>query len=321
MRELTIGPNDAGQRLDKYLTKALPALPQSLLHKYIRLKRIKVGGKRAELSYRLAEGDVLQLYINDEFFQAPDPDQAWKKVRPQLDILYEDEHILLVNKPAGLVVHEDESQTPNTLINQIKAYLFESGAWDPESERSFVPALCNRIDRNTGGIVLAAKTAPALRILNEKIRDREIAKYYLCLVHGTPRPAAGTLKNYLRRDTDKKQVFVDKSKTKDNLTALLRYQVKESRGGLSLVECELLTGRTHQIRVQMAQAGHPLAGDTKYGTAGQNRGLPFSHQALWSWRVRFDFPTPAGELEYLRGKEVRVEHVPFLDFFHSLPKK
>ena len=190
MRELTIGPNDAGQRLDKYLTKALPALPQSLLHKYIRLKRIKVGGKRAELSYRLAEGDVLQLYINDEFFQAPDPDQAWKKVRPQLDILYEDEHILLVNKPAGLVVHEDESQTPNTLINQIKAYLFQSGAWDPESERSFVPALCNRIDRNTGGIVLAAKTAPALRILNEKIRDREIAKYYLCLVHGAPRPAS-----------------------------------------------------------------------------------------------------------------------------------
>ena len=316
MKEFTVNTNDSGQRFDRFIGKTVPLLPESLLQKYIRLKRIKLNGKGAKRDTRLSTGDSIQMYINDEFFQAPDPDHAWKKVRPQLDILYEDEHILLVNKPAGLVVHEDESQTPNTLINQIKAYLFESGAWDPESERSFVPALCNRIDRNTGGIVLAAKTAPALRILNEKIRDREIAKYYLCLVHGTPRPAAGTLKNYLRRDTDKKQVFVDKSKTKDNLTALLRYRVKESRGGLSLVECELLTGRTHQIRVQMAQAGHPLAGDTKYGTAGQNRGLPFSHQALWSWRVRFDFPTPAGELEYLRGKEVRVEHVPFLDFFH-----
>lgn len=321
MKELIIQQNDAGQRLDKFLTKALPALPPSLLHKYIRLKRIKLGGKRVELNYRLQEGDTLQLYINDEFFESPAPEEAWRRVRPRLDIVYEDEHILLVNKPVGLVVHEDESQTPNTLINQIKAYLYQSGQWNPAREQSFTPSLCNRIDRNTGGIVIAAKTAAALRILNEKIRDRELSKYYLCLVHGRLSPAVGTLKNYLRRDMDKKQVFVDKSKTRDNLTAMLRYKTLDTRGGFSLVECELLTGRTHQIRVQMAESGHPLVGDTKYGLAKYNQDIPFSHQALWSYRLRFDLPSPAGELSYLRGREFRVKEVPFLSWFEKLPKK
>lgn len=321
MKELIIQQNDAGQRLDKFLTKALPALPPSLLHKYIRLKRIKLGGKRVELNYRLQEGDTLQLYINDEFFESPAPEEAWRRVTPRLDIVYEDEHILLVNKPVGLVVHEDESQTPNTLINQIKAYLYQSGQWDPAREQSFTPSLCNRIDRNTGGIVIAAKTAAALRILNEKIRDRELSKYYLCLVHGRLSPAVGTLKNYLRRDMDKKQVFVDKSKTRDNLTAMLRYKTLDTRGGFSLVECELLTGRTHQIRVQMAESGHPLVGDTKYGLAKYNQDIPFSHQALWSYRLRFDLPSPAGELAYLQGREFRVKEVPFLSWFEKLPKK
>lgn len=321
MKELIIQQNDAGQRLDKFLTKALPALPPSLLHKYIRLKRIKLGGKRVELNYRLQEGDTLQLYINDEFFESPAPEDVWRRVTPRLDIVYEDEHILLVNKPVGLVVHEDESQTPNTLINQIKAYLYQSGQWDPAREQSFTPSLCNRIDRNTGGIVIAAKTAAALRILNEKIRSRELSKYYLCLVHGRLSPASGTLKNYLRRDMDKKQVFVDKSKTRDNLTAMLRYKTLDTRSGFSLVECELLTGRTHQIRVQMAENGHPLVGDTKYGLAKYNQDIPFSHQALWSYRLRFDLPSPAGELSYLRGQEFRVKEVPFLSWFEKLPKK
>ncbi len=321
MKELVINYNDAGQRLDKYLAKALPALPPSLLQKYIRLKRIKLGGKRVEKDYRLQEGDILQLYINDEFFATPNPEEDWKKVTPALDVVYEDEHLLLVNKPVGLVVHEDESNTPNTLINQIKSYLYNKGEWNPCSEKSFVPALCNRIDRNTGGIVIAAKTAPALRVMNDKIKDREISKYYLCLVHGTPSPAKGELTHFLRRDTDRKQVFVEKRKVPGALTAKLRYRVLDSRCGLSLVECELLTGRTHQIRVQMSEAGHPLAGDTKYGTLKQNKGLPFQHQALWSYRLRLDFPSDSGELEYLRGKEFRVEQVPFLEFYYNLPKK
>ena len=321
MKELIIHPNDAGQRLDKYLSKALPALPPALMQKYIRLKRIKLGGKRVERDYRLQEGDVLQLYINDEFFSRPDPRDSWRRAKPRLEVVYEDSHVLLVNKPAGLVVHEDESGTADTLIDRIKAYLYEKKDWDPSDAQSFVPALCNRIDRNTGGLVIAAKTAPALRILNQKIKDREISKYYLCLVHGALSPAQGTLKNYLRRDTEKKQVFVEKQRGTDALTAVLHYQTLERRGEISLVECRLVTGRTHQIRVQMAQAGHPLLGDTKYGTARDNRGLPFAHQALWSWRLRFDFPTDAGVLSPLKGREFRVEEVPFLNFFYHLPKK
>jgi len=320
MKEFIINQNDSGQRLDKYLTKAVPTLPQSLLHKYIRLKRVKVNGKRSEISYRLQHGDVLQLYINDEFFTAPDPEAAFRHISPDIHIVYEDEHILLADKVPGMVVHEDESGTDNTLINHIKAHLYRSGQWDPDKEASFTPALCNRIDRNTGGIVIAAKTAEALRILNDKIKHREISKYYLCLVHGTPAPRSGTLEHYLKRDLNEKRVFVASAKDRDAQQAKLRYTVLDSRRGLSLVRCQLLTGRTHQIRVQMAAAKHPLAGDTKYGTAKQNANLPFSHQALYSYRLTFDFPTDAGVLNYLKGRSFEVKDVPFVTFFYNLPK-
>ena len=322
MKEFTIGKNDAGQRLDRFVSKSVPLLPAALLQKYIRLKRIKCNGARAQRDQRLQEGDVLQLYINDEFFDKPREDNLFLTLfKPSLNIVYEDENLMLLDKRPGLVVHADETEKVNTLINHIQAYLYQKREWNPKWENAFTPALCNRIDRNTGGIVIAAKTAAALRVMNDKIKDREISKYYLCLVHGKPRPAVGELTNYLRRDMDKKQVFVEKHRTADSLTAKLRYRTLDSRCDLSLVECELLTGRTHQIRVQMSTAGHPLVGDTKYGTLKQNKGLPYKHQALWSYRLRFDFPTAAGELEYLRGKEFQVKSVPFLEYFYGLPKK
>lgn len=322
MKEFTIGRNDAGQRLDRFVSKAAPLIPESLLQKTLRKKDIKINGRPAKGEARLAEGDTVRIYLPDEFFEAPREENAWRKIAvPRLDIVYEDGNILLVDKKPGVLCHSAGEWSWNTLIANIQAYLRAKGEWDPARENSFAPALCNRIDRNTGGIVIAAKTAAALRILNEKIRDREISKYYLCLVHGVPRPASGTLTSYLRRDLEKKQVFALKHKTADSLTAKLRYTVLESRCGISLVECRLLTGRTHQIRVQMSEGGHPLVGDTKYGTAAQNRGLPYKHQALWSYRLRFDFPTDAGELEYLRGREFQVQAVPFLEYFYGLPKK
>jgi len=320
MREFLINQNDAGQRLDKWLTKALPALPQSLMHKYIRLKRIKCNGKRCELNYKLQPGDTLQLYINDEFFEKPDPDSAWRSLTPRLEIVYEDDQILLADKKPGMVVHEDESGDADTLINHIKAYLFQKGEWDPDKENTFAPSLCNRIDRNTGGIVIAAKTAEALRILNDKIKERELDKQYLCLVHGTPRPAEGVLENFLKRDLQEKRVFITKTRVPGALTAKTGYKVLESRGGLSLVECTLFTGRTHQIRAQMAHFGHPLAGDTKYGTAKQNQGLPFFGQALYAYKLTFRFKNEAGVLQYLNGRSFRVEGVPFLEYFRKLPK-
>ena len=204
MRELTIGKNDAGQRLDRFLSKALPLLPPALAQKYIRIKRVKVNGGRAQRDQRLSAGDVLQLYINDEFFDKPSEENLFLTLfKPHLTVVYEDEHLLLADKPQGMVVHADETEKVNTLINHIQAYLYQKREWNPRWENAFAPALCNRIDRNTGGIVIAAKTAEALRIMNEKIKDRELTKRYLCIVHGTPSPRAGKIEGYLFKDAVK----------------------------------------------------------------------------------------------------------------------
>ena len=247
MKEIQIRKNDAGQRLDRFVGKAVPLLPESLLQKYIRLKRIKRNGKGAKRDVRLVEGDVLQLYINDEFFEKPTEHNAWLKIAtPRLDIVYEDENILLADKKPGVLCHSAGEWSWDTLISNIQAYLRQNGQWDPKAENAFTPALCNRIDRNTGGIVIAAKNAEALRILNDKIRDREIEKSYLCVVCGRPRPAEGRLEGYLFKDAVKNQVYVTKKPQPGAKTAVTEYRTLQSRRGLSLVECRLLTGRTHQ---------------------------------------------------------------------------
>ncbi len=320
MREMTIGKNDAGQRLDKFLQKALPSLPPSLMHKYVRLKRIKCNGKRCQTSDRLTEGDVLSLYINDEFFQPVKEEEAFRRITPRLHILYEDDHILLCDKRPGMVVHEDDQGTLDTLINHIKAYLYEKGEWDPDKEQSFTPALCNRIDRYTGGIVMAAKTAEGLRVLNEKIRLHQVQKFYLCLVHGTPSPRQAVIQDTLLKDSKQNQVRVVKKNTPGARTASMSYKVLQSRGKLSLVECELFTGRTHQIRVQLSHRGWPLVGDTKYGTMERNRPYGMTHQALYSYKLHFSQEGDWGELSYLKGKTFQVEDVPFLPFFYNQPK-
>ena len=314
MKELTIRPNDANQRLDRFVGKAVPLLPESLLQKYIRLKRIKLNGKGAKRDTRLAAGDVVQLYVNDEFFEPPREENSYLKVStPRLEIVYEDENVLLADKKPGVLCHSAGKWDYNTLIAHIQAYAYQKGAWRPREEHAFAPALCNRIDRNTGGIVIAAKNAEALRILNEKIRDREIEKRYLCVVHGRPHPPAGRLEGYLFKDAKRNQVYVKERPEPGARTAVTDYRSLQSRGGLSLVECTLLTGRTHQIRAQMAHAGWPLLGDGKYGSERQNRRYDETDgQALYSYYLRFDFPTDAGALNYLRDREFRVEEIGFV---------
>ena len=313
MKEFTIGPNDAGQRVDRFLAKAVPLLPASLAQKYIRIKRIKLGGKRVERDTRLKEGDVLQLYINDEFFDKPREDNAYLTVAvPKLNIVYEDEHILLVDKRPGLAVHpHDGAEYGRTLIDHIQSYLYQKREWRPREENAFTPALCNRIDRNTGGIVIAAKTAEALRVMNQKIKDRELDKRYLAIVEGTPRPQKGTLKGYLFKDAKQNRVFVTDTPQPGAKTCQTNYITLASRNGLSLVECELITGRTHQIRAQFAAAGHPLLGDGKYGRGEVNRRYGETRQALYSYKLSLPFPTDAGLLNYLRGRTFTVENVPF----------
>ena len=312
MKEFTIGKNDAGQRLDRFLGKAVPLLPASLAQKYIRIKRIKLNGARAERDTRLQAGDVLQLYINDEFFDKPREDNAFLTVAtPKLNIVYEDEHILLVDKRPGLAVHpHDGAEYGRTLIDHIQAYLYQKREWRPREENAFTPALCNRIDRNTGGIVIAAKTAEALRVMNQKIKDREMDKRYLAIVEGTPKPAKGSLKGYLFKDAKKNRVFVSNTPQPGSKSCQTNYRVLASEKGLSLVECELITGRTHQIRAQFAHAGHPLLGDGKYGKLDKR--FDRTYQALYSYKLTFTFTSEAGELEYLNGKSFQVEKVDFV---------
>ena len=311
MKEFVISGNDAGQRLDRFLAKAVPLLPASLAQKYIRIKRIKLDGKRAERDTRLQAGSVLQLYINDEFFDKPREDNAYLTVAaPKLNIVYEDDQILLVDKRPGLAVHpHDGAEYGRTLIDHIQAYLYQKREWNPRGENSFTPALCNRIDRNTGGIVIAAKTAAALRILNQKIKDREMDKRYLAIVEGTPKPKSGSLKGYLFKDAKKNRVFVTDTPKPGAKSCHTDYQVLAVNRGLSLVECKLITGRTHQIRAQFAHAGHPLLGDGKYGKLSKDTGR--TYQALYSYRLTFQFTTDAGELAYLDGKSFQVQTVDF----------
>lgn len=309
MKTLLVGENDAGQRMDKFLQKAIPLLPKSLMYKYIRLKRIKLDGKRCEIGTKLMAGSEIQLYIGDEFFTRRA--MPFLSAPPSVSVVYEDENILLADKPVGLVVHEDNEGTADTLIHRIQHYLYQKGEYDPRLENSFAPALCNRIDRNTGGLVIAAKNFPSLTVLNQKLKGREITKTYLCLVHGTLRNPENTLKGYHVKDEAGLTVRIHSSPVPGAKTALTKYRVLEERGDISLLEVELLTGRTHQIRAHMAAIGHPLVGDTKYGVNKMNKGAGQRYQALYSYRLTFGFTTDAGHLNYLNGKVFQVSQMPF----------
>ena len=308
MRELTIGRNDAGQRLDKFLSKALPGLPQSLMYKYIRTKKIKRNRARTAPNEQLCAGDTLQLFIRDEFFGMPEDDRgALDRIRPKLEICYEDENIMVLNKRPGVLVHEDSEGGENTLILHIQAYLYQKGEYAPDEEQSFAPALCNRIDRNTGGLVLAAKNAEALRVMNEKIRDGEIGKFYLCAVRGVPKKPSATLHGWLIKDSAANTVSVTDDRRPGAKEIITRYRTLTGRGGNALLEVELLTGRTHQIRAHLAHIGHPLLGDGKYGVNRDDRQKGYKYQALYAYRLCFNFADDGGPLAYLRGRTVELE--------------
>ena len=307
MRTLYITKNDAGQRLDKFLTKAVKALPKSLLYKFIRTKKIKVNRKRADIGYMLAEGDSVELFISDEFFSEDAADTAFTRLTPHLDIVYEDENILLVDKQPGIIVHSDDDEEINTLISHIKAYLYRKGEYDPASEQSFAPSLCNRIDRNTGGIVIAAKNAAALRVMNEKIRADELSKYYLCAVHGHMEKRADTLTGYLKKDSDNNIVDIIREARPGYKKIITKYRVVAERNSLSLLEVELVTGRTHQIRAHLSSIGHPLLGDGKYGVNRGDKKRGYKFQALYAFRLEFRFTSDAGVLSYLNGRRFEVD--------------
>ena len=309
MRILSVKKNDAGQRLDKFLSKAVKGLPMSMMYKLIRTKKIKVNRKRTEQNYILCEGDEIQLFIKEEFFDSPEKDtDALFKIVPKLNILYEDENIMLLNKRPGVLVHEDDSAGDNTLVMHLKAYLAQKGEYDPKSELSFAPALCNRIDRNTGGIVIAAKNAEALRVMNEKIKNNQLTKTYVCLVHGVPTPKKATLHAYLRKNSKDNLVEVRDKEFAGAKEIITVYRVLNAYGNeKALLEVDLITGRTHQIRAHMAHIGHSLVGDGKYGVNRNDKTKGYKYQALYAYKLYFKSTENDSILSYLEGKTFKID--------------
>ena len=312
MKSIQVDRSWDGRRLTRFLQKAMPSATMGQIRRFLRLGRVKVDGKRADEETVLHESAVVDMYVEDEFFaEAERADPFYSKIRPKLTILYEDEQVMLLSKRAGLVCHPDEGEKVHTLLTYAQAHLYQKGEWNPKTD--FAPALCNRIDRFTAGIVILAKTQEALRAMDAKIRTHEVQKYYLCIVHGRMKYPEGTLRHWLTKKPEQKKVTVLRKNEPGSKEAVTYYQVIDERDGLTLCECLLGTGRTHQIRAQFAAIGHPLLGDNQYGQAKLNEKTGrVSGQALCAYRLIFDFEGDAGCLNGLNGLTVQVKDVPFV---------
>lgn len=331
MRTLTVKKNDAGKRIDKFLSKALVNLPQSLLHKYFRKKCVKINGAKANPEDILEENDVITLYISDEFFPDTSPvqksdDKPFMLPSATLskdEIVYQDDNIMIIDKPAGELVHsslpdEKVKSGEMCLVDRFIGYLYKTGQYAPKNEQSFVPSLCNRLDRNTSGLVIAAKNAESLRIMNQKVKMREMIKLYHTVVYGKPPKNEDTLKDFLYKDRNQNRVFIFSSReaakkavgTKyddDIKTVITKYRVLKSDGQKSLLEVELITGRTHQIRAHLSYIGCPIAGDGKYGV-NHAKSSGIKYQMLCSHSLQFRFTSDSGILDYLNGKKFTSRH-------------
>lgn len=309
MKNITVTNDEAGQRLDRLLAKRFDRLPKSLMYKYIRTKRIKVNAHRAKPEQKLGEGDVVSLYINDELLGEKQKDFVFLEAPGTLDTVYEDENVLIVCKPAGLLCHSDTVERTDTLSARLLHYLYSSGQWKPQDTPGFAPAICNRLDRNTCGLVLCGKNARSVRMLNEKIRTREIRKFYLAVLRGVPQKKEGTISGYLTKDKIRNKVHLSAKDEKGAKASVTRYRVLREKDGRALVEAELLTGRTHQLRAHFASIGCPIEGDGKYA------GTATFHQKLMAYKLVFAFQSDAGILNDLNGKTAEADTAAFLKEF------
>ena len=304
MKEIRITKNEENQRLDKFLLKYMNKASKGFLYKMLRKKRIKYNGGRAEGSELLKAGDTLQLYLAEETISSFMEEKTVAEAKRHFAIVYEDDDILVVSKPAGLLTHPEKSSDKDTLIDQILYYLYQKGQYLPEADSSFTPALCNRLDRNTSGIVIAGKTLKGVQAVNETIRSHKLDKYYLTLVAGEIREA-GEITAYLTKDEEKKQVRISKREGSGKKT-MTKYRPLACAKGYTLLEIHLITGKTHQIRAHMQSIGHPVVGDRKYGSEHSNQKFreeyALSNQFLHA--IRVEWKEKDGPLGYLYGKEM-----------------
>lgn len=301
MREFLITTNDSDQRVDKFVQKVTTGLPHSLLYKTFRKKDIKINGKKCAIHEMLKEGDYVRIYLSDEFF----PQKEIQKNRNALpiEIVYEDENLLVANKPVGLLSHSNEAGEQDTAISRIQAYLIKNGSYRPEEENSFSPALISRLDRNTGGLIVAAKNASALRELSEMMRNHQVHKIYLALVEGKPLKS-GEFIGQLEKDSDQNKVSIGMTGKPVHCRYKRLNTFENQNGPTSLMEVELLTGRSHQIRAQFSDAGFPLVGDVKYG--GKKRS---GHKGQFLFASQLSFSPPTDSLLYYLST-VQIEKRP-----------
>lgn len=307
MIKITIAENEENQRLDRFLKKYFRNAPLSHIYKLIR-KNVKVNGKRAAIETPLSLGDEITVYISSEEAEAYQEKKALSQAKKQFRIAYEDENIVIVEKPFGLLVHGDKNEKKNTLANQVAGYLTEKGDYSPGREKTFVPSPVNRLDRNTTGLVIFGKNNKSLQSLNRMIREKGfIRKYYLTVVHGEMKKNL-ILKDKMEKDEKTNKVRVIDLDSEDGKIMETIARPLKTTKGYTLVEVELVTGRTHQIRAHLAKAGYPVIGDVKYAIKGQNKKIEQSFhlttQLLHAYKLCFD--DGVSPLEYMKGTEVKA---------------
>ncbi len=306
MKSFIITNKDAGGRVDRFISKTFDKLPKSLMYKEIRKKNIKVNKKRCTPEQVLSSGDLLELYLKDDVLEIRKKHYDFLNASTDLDIIYEDDNIILINKKVGVLCHPDGKDYIDNIVARLKRYLYDKKEWDPETS-TFTPSLANRIDRNTGGIVIGAKNSQALKIMNDKIKAREIEKYYLTVVHGKMSKKSELLSAYLTKNEKKNMVTVTDYQAPNSKKIITEYTVLDYYPDASLLEVKLHTGRTHQIRAHLAHIGHPLYGDGKYGNEkGRYR------QALYSYKLHFNF-SDENILSYLNHKTFQANNIELLD--------
>ena len=316
MKEYIIGEENAGKRLDRWLLKSFPSLPMSLAQKALRTGGVRLNGRKASGNARLAGGDKVEINLDEALLVQPRKrvDPLLSTFRWHLDIVWEDENVLIVDKKPGLVAHPDRSEQVNTLLTHIQAYLYQKGAYDSADRSQFAPALCNRIDRFTGGLVIAAKNIDALKEMNRRLVSREVKKEYLCVIRGEMFPPKGVMDTYILKREGQRKVVVSRNPIEGAQRAMTGYETLAVRDGLSLMKCDLMTGRTHQIRAQFAWFRHPLLGDGQYGDE-RGDALQKDYQALYAWRLGFDFEDGGGVLAALNGRTFTARNVPFVRMY------